>query len=244
MSKQLAFSYILNALMFFAIVVLSYKIGIVDKFKDQYFYTYIESSYADNSHYIEYKPIYESLNSEFSQNKIVFIGDSITYRFPWHEAFSGQAINRGIGSDTTFGILNRLDDIAKLNPKIVLVMAGINDLSMIDKSRERERVKEVLENYKKIIIFFKNNGTPIIVQSVLYTKNGDSVNILVKEFNANLKSECASMGVTFLDLNQILFGNNKPVQYELFLQDGVHLNNNAYLLWVSAIKSKLKELKL
>lgn len=142
MSKKLAFSYILNALMFFAIVSLSYKTGVVDKFKNKYFYTYIESSYADNPHYIEYKPIYESLNSEFSHNKIVFLGDSITYRFPWHEAFDGQAINRGIGSDTTVEILNRIDEIAKLNPKVVLVMVGINDLSSIDKSRERERERE------------------------------------------------------------------------------------------------------
>lgn len=52
------------------------------------------------------------------------------------------------------------------------------------------------------------------------------------------------MGILFVDLNQILFKNDDLKKSDLFLDDGVHLNIKAYLLWISTIKSKLKELKL
>src|SRR5690554_1077084 len=50
------------------------------------------------------------LNKFAKPNGIVFVGDSITQDYNVYEYFKGIDIyNRGIGGDTTQGLLNRLD---------------------------------------------------------------------------------------------------------------------------------------
>jgi len=39
------------------------------------------------------------------------------------------AINRGIGGDITFGILNRLEEVQRFKPSKLFICIGINDLS-------------------------------------------------------------------------------------------------------------------
>src|SRR5690242_16816098 len=43
---------------------------------------------------------------------VVMLGDSITEGVDWHELFRDQRLlNRGIGGDTSAGVLNRLDEV-------------------------------------------------------------------------------------------------------------------------------------
>ncbi|HRX82839.1 MAG TPA: GDSL-type esterase/lipase family protein, partial [Pirellulaceae bacterium] len=68
------------------------------------------------------------------QNAVVFLGDSITQG--WGPEFRGQfagmkLANRGIGGDTTRGMLIRLQqDVLSLNPKAVVLLMGTNDLEI------------------------------------------------------------------------------------------------------------------
>lgn len=62
---------------------------------------------------------------------IVFLGDSITEKIDWKELFSkNNILNRGIGSDTISGLINRTDSIVKLKPSKVFLMIGINDIAL------------------------------------------------------------------------------------------------------------------
>ena len=75
-----------------------------------------------------------SQHVEQDQNSIVFLGDSITQG--WGPEFRGQfegmkVANRGIGGDTTRGMLIRLEkDVLSLNPKAVVMLMGTNDLEI------------------------------------------------------------------------------------------------------------------
>src|SRR5210317_515488 len=61
--------------------------------------------------------------------RIVMLGDSITAFVNWRDLLSRYDVaNRGVGGDTTKGIINRLSDIYKLDPEICFIMVGINDL--------------------------------------------------------------------------------------------------------------------
>jgi lysophospholipase L1-like esterase len=63
------------------------------------------------------------------ENGIVMLGDSITAGVEWNELLGIPNIaNRGIGSDTTEGFYNRLENIYKIKPKICFIMGGINDI--------------------------------------------------------------------------------------------------------------------
>ena len=66
----------------------------------------------------------------------MFVGDSITdlYVLDDHYADLPQAVyNRGIGGDTTAGVLARLQvSVLDLQPDVVVLMIGTNDLKFVD----------------------------------------------------------------------------------------------------------------
>lgn len=104
----------------------------------------------------------------FSTNTadIAFVGDSLTERCEWGEYFPNQkVVNRGIGSDTTDGVLHRLDTVVNVNPRKIYLMVGINDLSQDVKQ------EQIVENYNGILTQLKQSlpNTEIIVESVLPT---------------------------------------------------------------------------
>lgn len=70
--------------------------------------------------------------------KIVCLGDSITWGYPWGPVYSWvklaaestgfTVVNKGVNGDTTEDLLLRFDkDVAALNPTHVILMAGTND---------------------------------------------------------------------------------------------------------------------
>jgi hypothetical protein len=111
--------------------------------------------------YIDLVEEYRNLNLSYKDRTfIVFVGDSITKRFNTDEFFKCENIlNRGIYSDTTFGVLNRLDEnINNLQIEKLFVMIGYNDL------KDRNDT-EILENIKLIVK--KSRAKYKFIQSIL-----------------------------------------------------------------------------
>src|ERR1700723_1555632 len=65
------------------------------------------------------------------ENRVVFFGDSITDIWHLNEYFPGKPyINRGIGGQTTPQMLVRFrQDVIALQPKVVVILAGTNDIA-------------------------------------------------------------------------------------------------------------------
>ena len=65
------------------------------------------------------------------EDRVVFMGDSITQGWKLDESFPGKPyINRGIGGQTTPQMLVRFrQDVIDLKPKVVVILAGINDIA-------------------------------------------------------------------------------------------------------------------
>jgi len=85
-------------------------------------------SLYETSHY---KIRMEQFQTEgLQQNKIVFLGNSLTEGGDWAARFPKQyPVNRGISGDNTEGVLARLSEILKTNPAKLFLMIGINDIS-------------------------------------------------------------------------------------------------------------------
>ena len=88
------------------------------------------------------------------QNSVVFLGDSITQG--WGADFKGKfpgmkLANRGIGGDTTRGMLIRLnEDVLELNPAAIVLLLGTNDIEVgIDP-------EAIGRNFRKIIAAIKD----------------------------------------------------------------------------------------
>lgn len=65
------------------------------------------------------------------ENRVVFFGDSITDSWKLDDYFPGKLyVNRGIGGQTTPQMLVRFrQDVTDLHPKLVLILAGTNDIA-------------------------------------------------------------------------------------------------------------------
>ena len=166
---------------------------------------------------------------------VVMIGDSLTDGAEWREMFPGEKIaNRGIDSDTTAGVLARLDEILAIHPKQAFLMVGINDFA--DAHR---KVDAVFSDYRAIVARLEQGGVKVVVQSTLPCnvakgrwKACGSLNGKIAQLNARLAT-LASANVSYVDLWPALAGKG-GLRGE-FTEDGVHLNGEGYRQWKNAI---------
>ncbi|WP_198304884.1 GDSL-type esterase/lipase family protein [Arcobacter vandammei] len=186
---------------------------------------------------IQNDPYYKHKVSQFlmlkddTNAKIMMLGDSITDEGEWSELWGEVVQNRGISGDTTSGVLDRLNTVSP-NIKEVYIMIGVNDIM------RGTKYETVFENYKKIVEFFKKTGVKISIQSTLYI--GESrkkdFNSEVENLNNSLKDFANKEGVNFIDLNPFL-APNKVLKQE-FTKDDLHLNGDAYKVWITKIKKQ------
>lgn len=187
---------------------------------------------SQNVQYQNFFPLHKA----YADHKvdIVFVGDSITYKNPmWNELFENNDIaNRGIGSDTTYGLLNRLDTITSLKPKKIFIMIGINDIAR-DISTD-----EILVNYEAIIVKLQKDlpKTKVFVQSILPVTDRDNIkNEYIQEINSSLKQLADSNNCTYINLYDFFVDKENNLRQELTI-DGVHLSANGYEIWRDLIK--------
>ena len=135
--------------------------------------------------------------------------------------FPGIAcLNRGIGSDTTAGLLHRVDEIVLHRPNKIFILIGINDLSY-------GMTPEQAKNNMAAIIDYIHSELPeceIFLESVLYAKNIDNNDVDL--LNDYYKSVCAENDFAiFVDLRSAINfeGGGQP-----YSEDGVHLNGDGY----------------
>lgn len=190
---------------------------------------------ADEKFPSMYKQRISIFNESKSKNvDVVFLGDSITDFGTWEEYFPDiKVLNRGISSDNTLRVLNRLDNVIEINPKKIFIMVGVND-DLVNREL-------AISNYKKITKTLKKSlpDTEIYIQSILpvnnekfgyYINNSD-----VKEVNKEIEKIAANLNVNYIDLYSRLSKDNQlDSKYTI---DGIHLNGKAYEVWVQEISN-------
>lgn len=102
------------------------------------------------------------------ENRVVFMGNSIT--IGWldlrPEFFKDKPyINRGIGGQTTPQMLLRFrQDVVSLHPKIVVLLAGTNDIAG---NTGPSTLEMIMDNIKGMSEIAKANGIKVILSSTL-----------------------------------------------------------------------------
>ena len=177
---------------------------------------------------------FETLPNE--ENGIVFIGDSIINGCEWSELLQNSGIkNRGIISDTTEGILNRIGKTLEAKPKKIFIMIGVNDVS------SGSPMDLIVSNYNKIIERIKVQSplTEIYIHSVLPTNDiyykGNATNDKIKSLNERLQNAANKYGLTYIELFSKVLDNNGRLD-ERYSNDGVHLLGKGYLVWKNIIE--------
>lgn len=181
------------------------------------------------------------------ENRIVFMGNSITEG--WSQTrpeFFAQKpyINRGIGGQTTPQMLIRFrQDVVDLQPKVVFILAGTNDIAG---NTGPTSLKEIADNLKSMCEIAKANGIKAVLCSVLPAEDypwepGKDPKHKIPALNSLLKEYAATNGVYYLDYFTAL--NNGRNGIDAFNSyDGVHLTAAGYQVLEPLVESVIEEL--
>ena len=185
-----------------------------------------------------------------SENRIVFMGNSITQGwFETHPEFFKQNpfIDRGISGQTTPQMLVRFrQDVISLSPKIVVILAGTNDIAG---NTGPSTLEMIMDNLSSMAELAKTNGIKVILCSVLPAfdypwKPGMEPNIKIPKLNAMIKSYCKKHHFVYLDYFSAMADEKNGMIADL-TTDGVHCTLKGYQtmekLVLGAIKKSLNE---
>ena len=179
--------------------------------------------------------------TRLTKAKVVFLGDSITQEGEWHEYFPDLAVaNRGISADTTKDVLERLDQVFALQPDIVCIMIGINDIQAQESADAiAARIAEIVQKLKG-----KIEGVQIILQSILPSNDRWMKAIDLSEIaalNGSMKELEKIEHVHWLDVS-VLFAKADGKLDERYTNDGLHLNGEAYAKWLNLLEPILRDM--
>src|SRR5271168_1846342 len=169
---------------------------------------------------------------------VVFLGDSLTAGCEWRELFGNRLLilNRGIGGDTSAGVLNRSAEVAALKPRAVFLMIGTNDLQEVGYAPA-----DTARNYREIVNTLRQSSprVRIYLESLLPTQS-PKFNQWSERVNQEVRNLANGRSIVYLNLRDAFLENGTLGKN--FTIDGVHLNGNGYLLWKQQIDPIISEL--
>ena len=191
------------------------------------------------------KSLFQTLESQSSGSPTVFLGDSLTEFSEWNELLGAPVLNRGISSDTTLDVLNRLDPVLALHPTAIYLMIGTND------GLKRSTVDEAAERYRQILDTIRKGSprTRIYMQSLLpvlssgsYTRSlgpnrAGRLNPWIVEMNGRIKNYADGKSIFYINVHDALLQDNELAPR--FTIDGIHLSGAGYLAWKEQVQPLL-----
>jgi acyl-CoA thioesterase I len=167
------------------------------------------------------------------ENRVVFLGDELTENWGSGSSpfFSGKPyINRGIKGQTSPQLLVRFrQDVIKLNPKVVVIQIGSNDLASVTGPITQQMFAE---NVMSIVELAKFNNIKVVLASMTPICDCYKKQSVLRPFgkiigmNGWLKEYAEQSGSVFLDYYSAL-AEGRNLKKEL-TSDGVLLNDAGY----------------
>lgn len=208
-----------------------------------------EEKLPDNVRYYNNKcQSYATQNVNLAKGQIVFIGDSITdlYILDKHYAHLPLATyNRGIGGDTTQGVLDRLQVSAfDIAPSVIVLMIGTNDINgNYEKAGIFERYEKIIDEIDKnlpdVTLFCMSVIPQNEVLETYSTIKVENTTKIIFEVNAHIKALAQEKGATYLDVFSLLADENDRLIKE-YSDDGLHLNEKGLTVWTNLLKPYLE----
>ncbi|HBY59806.1 MAG TPA: hypothetical protein DEH78_08270, partial [Solibacterales bacterium] len=181
---------------------------------------------------------------------VYFLGDSNTRRwgatdYPellanWKQNFHGwNAANFGWGADRTQHILWRIQngELENVNPKVVVLLAGTNDIGAGATAEETARGVEAIA----AAVQAKAPAATLILTAILPRNDRPSAMELVNAANQGLSKLADGANVRFLNINAKLAGPDGKL-FDGMMPDRLHPSLQAYQIWADALKPVLTEL--
>ncbi len=159
------------------------------------------------------------------EDRVVFMGDSITQGWKLDEAFPGKPyVNRGISGQTTPQMLVRFrQDVIDLKPKVVVILAGTNDIAGNTGPMTLEQTEGNLASMAELAAA---NGIRVVLCSVLpafdyHWAPGLTPAPKIAQVNAWLREYAAQKGYVYVDFYSAMKDDRGGLPTTLS-RDGVH----------------------
>ena len=187
---------------------------------------------------------------EKTEFRVVFMGNSITQQ--WKEKDSAffqinPYLCRGISGQTTPQMLIRFrQDLVALHPKVVVILAGTNDIAG---NTGPSTLEMIMDNLASMTEIAKANGIKVILCSVLPAydypwRKGLEPNIKIPKLNNLIAEYCKKTNTYYIDYFSEMTDEKNGMKAEL-TTDGVHCTLQGYKLMEKMVQKAIgKVLKI
>ncbi len=214
----------------------------------------LERTYFDWAFFAKYRDANKALPpSAVDEARVIFMGDSITEGWgpsgatppPNRPAFfpGKPYVNRGISGQTTPQMLVRFrQDVVNLKPKVVVILAGINDVA---ENTGKTSLEAIEDNFSSMSEIARVNGIRVVLCSVLPASAfpwhpGLEPAPKVKALNAWLKDYATKNNLVYVDYYTPMANAEGGLKAELS-PDGVHPNKAGYEIMAPLAEAGIAE---
>lgn len=194
---------------------------------------------------------YQSENSALTtpaknEKRVVFMGNSITQG--WVEKRpdffkNNPYVGRGISGQTTPQMLVRFrQDVIALQPKVVVILAGTNDIAG---NTGPSTLEMIMDNIGSMAEIAAANKIKVVLCSVLPAydypwKKGMEPNVKIPQLNELIKAYCDKKGFVYLDYFAAM-SDEKNAMIAEYTSDGVHCTAKGYELMESLVQPAIQK---
>ena len=180
------------------------------------------------------------------ERRVVFYGNSITdvWARYFDTMFPGKPyVGRGIGGQTTPQMLVRFrQDVIALQPAVVVILAGTNDIAGNTGPSTQEMIQD---NLMSMVEVARVNGIRVVLSSVLPAydyrwRPGLEPAPRIVALNAWMRDYASTHDVVYLDYHSAMADERQGLRAELS-EDGVHPNEAGYRLMAPLVERAIAE---
>jgi lysophospholipase L1-like esterase len=194
---------------------------------------------------------FDDVPVNLEQPVVVFFGDSRAADWPAPDQVKNVTfVNRGIGNQTTAQIVGRFEaHVTPLQPQIIVIQAGINDLKTIPLFPDQKEsiIRNCKANLKQVVDLSLATGSRVVITTIFPLGKlpierrpfwSDDVAIGIDDVNSFLET-LASDRVTIFHTEDVL-ANSDGIVDPQYSQDFLHLNPTGYETLNEAIDELLE----
>lgn len=165
----------------------------------------------------------------------VILGDSRTMGFSYYGYMPKERVLADSGA-TILMVEEHLSDIQSLNPSIIFLSYGINDVGIGYWPTPEDYVNKVEETLQLLAKEFPDAAVYIssIIPAIDPAFDRGPAWRQIPDYNASVKAYCAENHVPYVDISQLCADHTN-----LYQSDGVHMFGEFYPLWAVELISEV-----
>lgn len=169
---------------------------------------------------------------------LLFVGSSSIRMWDLSQSFPDRLVlNRGFGGSQMSDVIRYVDRIViPYKPSVIVVYEGDNDIA------KGKSVPQVVQDYETLIgrIHEELPETRIVFLSIKPSPKRWALFSKMQAANQQIKELTEKdPRLEFVDVSQVMIGDDGQPIEDLFLDDGLHMNEKGYRRWADLVRPHL-----